>query len=268
VTPIPTLGVGSTTNAPVDGAVIVYVPAGEFTMGSDPETDPFFWGAESPSHQVHLDAFWIYRTEVTNGMYAACVEARPCNLPKDTNSLSRANYYGDPQYENYPVISVTWYQARNYCQWAGGRLPSEAEWEKAARGTDGRLFPWGDQTPNAGQANFCDRRCSNAAERDSSVDDGYADTAPVGNYPSGASPYGALDMAGNVWEWVADWHQVGYYRNSPYENPPGPAGGDRRGFRGGSWFNGPDGVRTVARSSRKPGDSYYSIGFRCVVDVP
>ena len=238
-------------------------------MGSEPDIDPYFWGAEAPQHKIYLKSFWIYQTEVTNAMYAACVDAGGCNLPKRTNSLTHDQYYGNPQFDDYPVIQVQWYQARNYCEWAGGRLPTEAEWEKAARGAeDARLFPWGDTPPTSDQANFCDRNCSNTAESDPSVNDGYADTAPVGSYPAGASPYGALDMSGNVWEWIADWHLVEYYGRSPYENPLGPPGGDRKGMRGGSWFNGPDGVRVVARASRKPNDHFDSVGFRCVIDVP
>ena len=267
ITLTPTTGLGSTSISERDGAIMIYIPAGEFTMGSDPGTDPYFWGAEAPTHTVYLDAYWLYQTEVTNAMYAMCVEEDGCNLPKQTNSSTGAEYYGNPQYADYPVIHVTWYQARDYCLWAGGRLPSEAEWEKGARGNDERLFPWGDQAPSSNAANICDSRCSNTAERATSVEDGYADTSPVGHYPAGVSPYGAYDMAGNVWEWVADWHQAGYYSKAPYENPTGPTGGDRKGMRGGSWFNGIDGVRVVARASRKPNDNFYSVGFRCVMDV-
>ena len=267
ITLTPTTGLGSTSISERDEASMVYVLAGEFIMGSDPGMDPYFWGAESPSHTVYVDAFWLYQTEVTNAMYAQCVEAGSCNLPKQTNTSTGADYYSNSSYADYPVIHVTWYQARDYCTWVGGRLPTEAEWEKAARGDDGRLFPWGNSYPSSSQANLCDQGCSNSGERVSALDDGYAETSPVGNYPAGASPYGALDMAGNVWEWVADWHQVGYYANSPYENPQGPAGGERKGMRGGSWFNGVDGVRAVARASRKPNDSFYSVGFRCVMDV-
>ncbi len=262
----PTLAPGATMVSPVDGMVMVYVPAGEFEMGSDPGNDPYFWGAEAPSHLVSVGGFWIYKTEVTNEMYQKCVDDGGCSSPKQVDSDTRSIYYGDPRYSNYPVIHVTWYQARDYCLWAGGRLPTEAEWEKAARGEDGRLFPWGNQAPSSKLANLCDRGCSNPDARLSNLDDGYADTSPVGNYPAGVSPYGAYDVAGNVWEWVADWYQTGYYASSPYENPQGPPSGERKGIRGGSWFNGMDGVRTVVRSSRKPDDHFYSIGFRCVMD--
>jgi len=259
--------IGSSIVSGVDNAVLYYVPSGDFMMGSNPNDDPYFWGAEAPAHSVYLDDYWVYATEVTNRMYANCVESGGCNLPKQTDSSTRSNYYGNPSFADYPVIHVTWYQARDYCKWAGGRLPTEAEWEKAARGDDRRLFPWGNQTPGSNNANICDKYCSNTAHRATTVDDGYADTSPVMSYLAGKSPYGIYDMAGNVWEWIADWHQVGYYASSPYENPTGPTGGDRKGMRGGSWFNGVDGVRTVVRSSRKPNDHLYSIGFRCVIDV-
>jgi formylglycine-generating enzyme required for sulfatase activity len=263
------LGIGAESIAPVDGAVLVYVPAGEFVMGSDPDSDPFFWGAESPQHPIYLDAFWIYKTEVTNGMYGACVTTGACTLPQTKTSIQREAYFGEARYDPYPVIQLQWKQALAYCQWAGGSLPSEAQWEKAARGPqDARLFPWGNSTPNQHQANFCDLNCPNSGESDPTVNDGYADTAPVGSYPDGASLYGALDMSGNVWEWVADWHSVEYYGAAPYENPLGPVEGTRKGIRGGSWYNGADGVRVVTRASQKPEEHFNSVGFRCVFNLP
>jgi len=250
-----------------DNATIALIPAGEFTMGSDSGNDPYFWGAESPSHIVNLDSYYIYKTEVTNGMYEVCVQQKACPKPEANNSRSIQSYYGNTSYENYPVIMVSWVHAVSYCQWAGGRLPTEAEWEKAARGVDGRLFPWGNDPVNGSLVNYCDRNCPNSA-RDSAVNDGYLDTAPVGSFSVGASPYGALDMAGNVWEWVNDYFAPEYYKNSPVDSPLGPASGTRRGIRGGSWFNTLDGVRTVARASLKPDSTLDTVGFRCVINMP
>ena len=223
-------------------------------MGSDYRTDPYFWGAEGPPHTVYLDAFWIYRTEVTNAMYQRCVEVQACPIPAWNHSNTRSEYYENPTYDDYPVIYVSWVHATSYCKWAGGRLPTEAEWEKAARGTDGRIFPWGDTTPSSQQANF----------RDS----GNQDTVLVGTYPSAITPYGVLDMAGNVWEWTFDWFQSAYYDVSPHENPIGPATGSTRVMRGGSWHNSADGVRTVARASIKPEDTFNTLGFRCAQGEP
>jgi formylglycine-generating enzyme required for sulfatase activity len=193
---------------PADQAELVLIPAGNFFMGSDSSYDPYFWGAESPIHQVYLDAFWIYRTEVTNAMYTDCVSEQACPRPDYARSSTQSNYYGNPEYADYPVVFVSWRDASAYCLWAGGSLPTEAQWEKAARGTDDRIFPWGSTPPSGQQANYCDASCPESW-RDGSQNDGYSDTAPAGNYPAGASPYGVLDMAGNVWEWVFDWFSTG-----------------------------------------------------------
>jgi serine/threonine-protein kinase len=232
----------------------VYVPLGEFIMGSDEgESD------EQPVHTVYLDAFHIDRTEVTNAQYQKCVEAGACQVPISCEGGEPT--YGDVSKADHAVICVNWNDARAYCAWAGKRLPTEAEWEKVARGTDGRTYPWGN-TSDGSRLNFCDRNCQ-FDWKDSNADDDYAQTAPVGSYPQGASPYGALDMAGNVWEWVADWYDSGYYSQSPARNPPGPDSGEYRVLRGGSWLNGAADVRSAARFWFVPAARYLDVGFRC-----
>ena len=239
---------------------MVYVPAGTFWMGSD-ESDPDADYYEKPQHEVYLDAFWIDRTEVTNGQYRQCVQAGACSPPQSSGSITRDSYYGDASFEDYPVIKVDWEQANAYCEWAGARLPTEAEWEKAARGMDRHIYPWGD-TFDGNLVNFCDVNCE-FAHKDAAWDDSHADTAPVGNYPSGASPYGALDMAGNVWEWVADRFAEDYYATSPERNPQGPNSGDPRVLRGGSWNNIQRNVRAAYRFLYLPSIASYNVGFRC-----
>ena len=175
----------------VDGMEMVYIPAGEFFMGAQ-ENDPDAGKVEKPGHWLYLSIYWIDRTEITNAMYERCVKAGDCQPPEKTSSKTRPAYYGEPRYQDYPVIYVSWEDALAYCRWAGRRLPSEAEWEKAARGTESWLYPWGNIPPDIHKANF------NAL---------LGDTTKVGAYPAGASPFGVLDMAGNVSEWVADWYR-------------------------------------------------------------
>ena len=251
-----------------DKAPMVLIPAGEFMMGSDPDQDPYFWGAEGPQHTVNLGDYWIYQFEVTNQMYQACVEQKACPIPQHEKSYTRDDYFENAQYAEYPVVYVNWTSAQAYCKWAGGRLPTEAEWEKAARGTDGRLFSWGNGAPSGNLVNYCDKNCP-ASLRDSSQDDSYRDTAPVGSFPAGASPYGVMDMSGNVSEWVFDWFQPLYYEISPLENPVGPANGDKnqRVTRGGSFYNPDEGIRIVARYPRPASDAFDTVGFRCAVDL-
>jgi eukaryotic-like serine/threonine-protein kinase len=227
-TAVPALGNGSTQVSPADGMVQVYVPAGNFILGSS-KTDTARQINEKTQRTVYLDAYWIDQTDVTNAMYAQCVQAGQCQTPSKTSSQTRSTYYGDPQYDHYPVIFVSWDDAMAYCTWAGRRLPTEAEWEKAARGTDGRPYPWGKQAPDATLANFGQPNTG--------------DTTEVGKFPAGASPYGALDMAGNVWQWVNDWYSDKY--SPPAKNPPGATTGDYRVLRGGSWLNDARGVRAT-----------------------
>jgi formylglycine-generating enzyme required for sulfatase activity len=236
----------------------VFVPAGSFMMGSDDGSDD-----EKPVHEVTLDAFWIDRTEVTNAQYAACEADGACQPPSNTSSYTRDSYYDNPQYADYPVIYVSWNDARDFCAWGGGRLPTEAEWEYAARGPESRVYPWGDSFDGR-RLNYCDKNCP-FDHADQDVDDGYEDTAPAGSYANGTSWVGALDMGGNVWEWVNDWYDGGYYGNSPGENPPGPASGEYRVLRGGAWdiFGGDYGARSANRDDFQPDVRDVSIGFRC-----
>jgi formylglycine-generating enzyme required for sulfatase activity len=262
-TPAPVAGV--TMMWEKDESEMVYVPAGEFLMGfseSDveairaisPEAE-FSVEGEKPQHKVFLNAFYIDKYEVTNARYQKCVKAGACNEPSDTT------YYGKADYVQHPVVYVSWYGANAYCRWAGKRLPSEAEWEKAARGDEERTWPWGN-TFDENRVNFCDKNCPEWWKH-VSVDDGYALTAPVGSYPEGSSLYGALDMAGNVWEWVADWYDPNYYSQSPYRNPPGPDSGSEKIVRGGSWLNGFTDIRAGYRYELAPTHQGKDLGFRC-----
>jgi formylglycine-generating enzyme required for sulfatase activity/DNA-binding CsgD family transcriptional regulator len=251
----------SPTPAPQkDGMELVYIPAGEFKMGSSRNEDPHTFEEEIPQHIVYLDAYWIDQTEVTNAQYAMCVaDSGACTKPANNYSRTRSSYYDNGQYANYPVIFVSWSQAAAYCTWAGRRLPTEAEWEKAARGPEGRIYPWGN-TFDGTLANYCDVNCL-TDWKDSRYDDGFIDTSPVGAYPGGASLYGVLDMAGNVYEWVADWYEP--YSQIHQSNPPGPASGLEHIMRGGSWGDDPDHIRSAIRSKIN-GDNWLDfIGFRC-----
>jgi formylglycine-generating enzyme required for sulfatase activity len=261
-TPEPSLppsdaSLADTWTRPVDAMVMVYVPSGEFEMGSEREGD-----YAEPVHAVALDAFWIDRTEVTNEQFAAFLndlgnqkEGGATWLDVDEGG-HRIVSTGDrfrPKtgYEDHPAVDVTWHGARSYCEWAGARLPTEAEWEYAARGPDGRGYPWGDDPPDCDRAQY--RECG-------------GETVPVDSLPSGASWCGTLGMAGNVWEWVNDWHGYTYYETSPSVNPQGPAYGDYRVMRGGSWRwlpNNRDSVRSPLRAGYPPSSSEGFIGFRC-----
>ncbi len=255
------------------GITLVYVPAGEFWMGS---TDGD-WGAganEKPQHRVYLDGYWIGRTEVTNAQYGQFVDAGGYSQReywtdegwqwKESQGSSGPSLWTDAVrgQADYPVAGVSWYEAAAYARWAGARLPSEAEWEKAARGTDGRTYPWGNSFDGT-RLNYCDKMCT-YDWKDYAVNDGYVYTAPVGHYEGGASPYGALDMAGNVWEWAADWYGETYYTASPQRNPGGPGSGSYRVLRGGSCFLDAAVVRCAYRWWINPDHrSYYlGVGFR------
>jgi formylglycine-generating enzyme required for sulfatase activity len=232
-------GAQRAVRSPIDNMTLVYVPAGEFTMGSEIGSED-----EQPSHTVYLDAFWIDQTEATNAMYAACIAAEGCSPLAGSPADLSAN-------PDLPVQGAAWPEAVAYCAWAGRRLPTEAEWEKTARGTDNRLFPWGDETPTEELANF------------DQIHDGIV---AVGSFPAGASPYGALDMAGNVYEWVADWYGEDYYASSPANNPTGPESGIQRVLRGGAWNNLADNLRSANRFWAFPGRNDLD-GFRCALDA-
>jgi formylglycine-generating enzyme required for sulfatase activity len=218
---------------PRDQAIYVFVSGGDFLMGSTIEQD------EQPEHSVTVDSFWISQTEVTNAQYARCVDDDGCTPPHN-------NHWRNPTFANYPVTHVDWDQANSYANWVGGDLPTEAQWEKAARGTDGRTFPWGNESANAQRLNF------NSPQG----------PVAVGSYPAGASPYGALDMAGNVEEWVADWYAPAIYTQPARENPIGPAEGLFKVVRGGSFHSTGGGVRSAARDRAVPNTTFDSVGFR------
>jgi eukaryotic-like serine/threonine-protein kinase len=245
-TPTPTLGIGSTNLREKDGMLEIFVPAGSFMMGDTSSTAD---SNEKPIHKVTLDAFWIDQTEVTNGMYRACVDAGVCDRPSSIKSKSHSNYWDNSAFDNYPVINVTWRDANDYCRWMGARLPSEAEWEFAARGENSFMYPWGNNSPTSSLANYGDN---------------LDDTTSVGSYPDGSSPYGALDMAGNVYEWVNDWYDNDYYEISPSFNPPGPTSGSSHVTRGGSYDMSSRYIRTANRNLNS--SSRDDIGFRCAND--
>lgn len=266
-----------------DGMELVYVPAGDFVMGST-DDDPDAFSDEKPRHTVYLDGYWIDKTEVTNAMFARFVDATGYKTDAETDGGADVQnqcywrwrtgaYWRSPEGPgsdiagrmSHPVVQTSWNDANAYCRWVGRRLPTEAEWEKAARGTDSREYPWGNAPLAGSLANFPDVNLG-CRGSDLTQDDGWERTAPVGTYPAGASPYGALDMAGNVWEWVSDWYDSDYYAVSPRSNPPGPSAGHTRVVRGGAWGYLPRDLRSSARNYGKfshPTVRENGHGFRC-----
>lgn len=263
--PLPTATLQTIKISSKDGMTQIYIPAGSFIMGG---LDVYRENDELPPHQVFLDAFWMDQVEVTNGMYRLCVQAGECRPPIEVRSDNRESYFGNPEFQDYPVVNVTWFDANAYCVWAERRLPTEAEWEYAARGNDKRNFPWGDEPPSEYTANFLNL---------------IGDTARVGSYAEGISPFGVFDMAGNVSEWVLDYYRMDYYAKSPPENPTGPSESEAlnvmRVIRGGSfqdegydlrasnrdYIEGPN-PKAQPNEDEFYGKSSAKIGFRCAAD--
>jgi formylglycine-generating enzyme required for sulfatase activity len=276
-----TLGIGLTMTGE-DGATLVYVPAGEFMMGSTSEqADQAFaecqkqnhafpcqrewFTSATPLHEVYLDAYFIDQYEITNTRYADCVAAGVCQPPYDRSSATRASYYGNAEFDNFPVINVTWFEASTYCEWRGNRLPTEAEWEKAARGINNRIYPWGNDF-NGNIVNFCDTNCTvDYGWANKNYNDGYTDTSPVGNYPDGVSPYSVYDMAGNVSEWTSGWYDV-YPGSDPSKSTA--FGQLYRVLRGGSYADFDTFIRSTLRGTNDPARGSFSNGFRCARSLP
>ena len=222
-----------------DNSDLVYVTEGAFLMGGG--------GFDNPEHEVTLDGFWIYRNKVTNAMYRLCVTVGECTPPAEDEGTS---LYTDPLLANRPIVNVNWEQALSYCEWMNAKSPTEAQWEKAARGPDGNLHPWGNDEPSCGLLNF--RGCMGK-------------TTDVLDYPNGMSFYEAFDMAGNAFEWVVDRYAADYYTVSPKLNPPGPETGELRSVRGSSFNSPADEVPSSRRFSLQPVEQREDLGFRCVV---
>jgi formylglycine-generating enzyme required for sulfatase activity len=259
--------IGDVRINPKDGAEMVWVPAGEFTMGSTEEQTAvvlkewpkesqelakLLFDAEKPQHKVSLDGYWMYKYEVTVAQYRKFCEATKKEMPVAPDRGWK---------ENHPMVNVSWQDAADYAEWAGVTLPTEAQWEKAARGTDGRIYPWGNDWDAS--------KCAN------SVKTRQKSTQVVGSYPTGASKYGCMDMAGNVWEWCADWYDPNYYKKAPTKNPTGPLEGvpfeiagttyaGHRMLRGGSWLDDYNvAFRCAGRYSLRSSYRYSDSGFRC-----
>ena len=262
----PGVKIGDACVNPKDGAEMVWVPAGEFVMGSnDGNAD------EMPQRTVYLDGYWIYKCEVTVAQYRKFCATTGCAMPEEPREIGWK--------DDHPIVGVTWLDADAYAKWAGVSLPTEAQWEKAARGTDGRIYPWVEAwPPPAGVGNFLDESLRKAAPATTGVltatddttpadyDDGYAYAAPVGSFPAGASVYGCLDMAGNVSEWCADWYASDYYKDAPARNPEGPGSSPigHRVLRGSSWGdNRSDSLRCAHRANLKSNSRIHNFGFRC-----
>jgi len=256
--------VDSDCDGVADSGCTVEIEAGDVLVGSDemsvimPGQFVSYWD-ERPEHEVDLSAYRIDRYEVTNSQYRRCVSAGDCEPPADLGSATRETYHEDPAYGGFPVVHLTWQQAGDYCAWKGGRLPTEAEWEKGAKGPDpnDQTAPWGHLTEIDDWYAWCDKANYGLCE---------PDTVRIGSYDDGVSPYGLHDMTGNAAEWVVDWYDASYYSNSLDEDPTGPDDGRFRVIRGGSWNQGWFDGRVVRRKFADPEFTNPAIGFRCVFE--
>jgi len=239
-TQAPSLQVGDVYSY-IDGTKLVAIPAGEFAMGGN--------GNDNPEHPVSLHDYWIYSTKVTNQQYALCVQVGKCTPSDPADNPG----YSEIQHANNPVTGVTYEQAAVYCSYVGGRLPTEAEWEKAADNPQGGDYPWGDGQPTCDLANFAG--CGDGVNN-------------VIKFSNGASYYGALDMVGNAFEWVSDWYDASYYNNSPADDPSGPQDGASRVVRSSGFDSSPDQLDPANRNSEDPQTHRPNLGFRCVVEQP
>ena len=232
--------VGSRNDAPM-----ALIPAGEFAMGSDRGQDD-----EQPVHRVSVKPFYLDAHEVTVSHYSEFLSSQKVDPPFKWNEASIGSHDGKP------VIGVNWYDARDYCRWVGKRLPTEAEWEMAARGIEGRMYPWGNAHPTKAHANAGQSKWR-----------GYDTLSNVGRYELGKTPEGVHDLAGNLWEWVADWYDPVYYQFSPRDNPSGPPAGPLRAMRGGAWNNDSKTIRSTNRAGYAPDARRNDLGFRCARDA-
>jgi len=259
-------------SSPAGDTGMVYIPTGEFLMGSiETQIDTaieqcrqhyspcnrWYYEREGPQHLVSLDAYWFDQTEVSNSQYRLCVEAGVCSAP--TTCKKGEPTFGDPEKADHPVVCVDWEDAQTYCQWAGGRLPTEAEWEYAFRGASSSIYPWGNEFDGS-RLNYCDTNCGQSFA-DNRFDDGYPLTAPVGSFPEGVSWSGAYNMSGNVSEWVADW--FGDYSPNAVSNPLGPENGSEKMLKACSWYSNPAYCRGALRPSASPDTRFDYLGFRC-----
>lgn len=258
-TVVPPTPVPNTTPVAIDAMMLI--PAGPFTMGASidqvfaeckkfrDDCEREWYTVEAPAHTVDLPDFYIDVYEVTNAGYKACETAGACQPPRINNSATHPDYYGNVEYNNYPVINVNWENARSYCEWRGARLPTESEWEKAARGTDGRTYAWGEGLDTT-LTNYFDSKIG--------------DPMAVGSYETGKSPYGLYDMTGNVWEWTADW-----FEPYPGGDPAGSTEYGQKGrvLRGGGWLDPGNSLHATFRGGLNPEHSFGNIGFRCARDA-
>lgn len=260
-TPVPTNPPAPIPEGQITVGETVEIPGASFMMGCNGEINGNLGcpDSELPYHEVTLPTYIIDRFEVTNSQYKACVDAGICEAPKSKASKTREDYFINPDYDLYPVIQVTYEDAQTYCEWTGMRLPTEAEWELAARSLYANLYPWGNEDPDCTLANSLN---------DLNVTSCVGDTTMVGSYVLGSSDYGVMDMAGNVWEWVADYYSADYYSISPTENPQGPESGSERVVRGGGWSGSWRYLRTPSRAYDLPFYSGADLGFRCAMDLP